>query len=85
MFLKAAKKSEYVFNDKDGGTKAAVKTPFQKYIEQRSCRMSPNKTLTNFQDLKENFLVKRGKRGESSRNSSIKLNTTSTGFNSQQV
>ncbi len=85
MFVKATKTSEYFSNDKIGGTKPAVKTQFQKYIEQRSCRMSPNKTLTNFQDLKENFLGKRGKRGESSRNSRIKLNTTSKGFNSQQV
>jgi hypothetical protein len=85
MFLKETKTGEYFFNEKETGGKPVIKTPFQKYIEQRSYKMSPNKTLTNFRDLKENFMIKRGKRGESSRTSGVKLNTTSTGFNSPQV
>ncbi len=84
MFLKETKTGEYFFNDKETGAKPAIMTPFQKFIEQKSNKMSPNKTSTNFRDLKENFMIKRGRRGESSRNSGVRLNTTSTGFNSPQ-
>ena len=47
--------------------------------------MSPNKNLTDFKDLKDNFIVMRGKKGESLRSSRLKLNMTSTAFNSPKV
>lgn len=85
MMIKATQTGEYFFNDQDKGVKTIRKTPFQKYIEQRSYKMSPNKTLTNFKDLKENFIVMRGKKEETSRNSRLKLNMTSTAFSSPKV
>lgn len=85
MMMRATQTGEYFFNDKDKGVKTIRKTPFQKYIEQRSYKISPNKTLTNFKEIKENFIVMKAKRGENSRNSRINFNMTSTAFSSPKI
>jgi phage FluMu protein Com len=65
-------------NNTESNIKMLLKTPFQKYIEQKSKKVSLNNTMTNFKES----MTSRQKSTLMSQNSRNNFNFTSTAFNS---